>query len=161
MEVNSELYTPTALPLPGEGSSDTHWIGGLLGLRTGLDVLEKRKITSVGESNSSVLTELSRLILVTGLRWIWVPWYSDGAFVPAPDDRWVWNFVGMINGGGKPKCLQTESQPSVSSLTTNRTWIPLILNSGYRGEKPLPNRLSCGITSDSNTKSFNKDRLDF
>jgi len=40
MEVRNHLHTPATLP-PG-----THWIGGWVGSRAGLDVVVKRKIPS-------------------------------------------------------------------------------------------------------------------
>jgi len=45
MEVNSQLQASAALP-PGERAHDTHWIGGSLGPRAGLDTVSKRKIPS-------------------------------------------------------------------------------------------------------------------
>jgi hypothetical protein len=50
MEVSDQLYSPAALP-PGERTPGTHWIGGWVGLRAGLDVVEERKIFHCGESN--------------------------------------------------------------------------------------------------------------
>jgi hypothetical protein len=40
MEVSDQLHTPAALP-PGEVGPGTHWIGGWVGPRAGLDVVEK------------------------------------------------------------------------------------------------------------------------
>jgi hypothetical protein len=45
MEVSGQIQAPTALP-PG-----THWIGGWVGPRVGLDAVEKRKILRCRESN--------------------------------------------------------------------------------------------------------------
>jgi len=42
MEAGIQLSAPTALTLGGK--PDTHWLEGCLGLRGGLDFLEKRKI---------------------------------------------------------------------------------------------------------------------
>jgi hypothetical protein len=41
MEVSGQLYVPAALPT-GERDSGTHWIGGWVGPRTGLDVVVKK-----------------------------------------------------------------------------------------------------------------------
>jgi len=44
MELSGQLHVPAALPLgeiPGY-----HWIGGWVGLRAGLDVVDKRKNSS-------------------------------------------------------------------------------------------------------------------
>jgi hypothetical protein len=40
--VSGQRHAPTALS-PGERALDTHWIGGWVRLRAGLDVVEKRK----------------------------------------------------------------------------------------------------------------------
>jgi hypothetical protein len=40
--VSGQLHVPAALP-PGEKDPDTHWIGGWVDPRAGLDDLEKRK----------------------------------------------------------------------------------------------------------------------
>jgi hypothetical protein len=45
MEVNEQLHAPAAL-LSGERSLGTHWIGGWVGPRAGLDTVVKRKILS-------------------------------------------------------------------------------------------------------------------
>jgi hypothetical protein len=41
-EVNGQPHAPAALP-PGKVPLGRHWIGGWVGLRAGLDTLEKRK----------------------------------------------------------------------------------------------------------------------
>jgi hypothetical protein len=47
MEVSGQLHTPTR-----EGAPGTHWIGGWVGPRAGLDMVSKRKIPSLRrESN--------------------------------------------------------------------------------------------------------------
>jgi len=43
MEVSAELHALDALP-PVEGVPGTHWIGGWVGFRTGLDAVVKRRI---------------------------------------------------------------------------------------------------------------------
>jgi hypothetical protein len=43
MEVSGQLHTPAAL-LPGKEPPGTHWIGGWVGPRAGLDAMVKRKI---------------------------------------------------------------------------------------------------------------------
>jgi len=43
--VSSQLHAPTALP-PKERTPGTHWIGGWVGPKTGLDTVVKRKIPS-------------------------------------------------------------------------------------------------------------------
>jgi len=45
MEVSGQLHAPAAL-LPGKEPPGTHWIGGWLGLRAGLDAVVKRKYPS-------------------------------------------------------------------------------------------------------------------
>jgi hypothetical protein len=40
--VSGQLHAPAALP-PGERARGTHWIGGWVDLRAGLDDLEKKK----------------------------------------------------------------------------------------------------------------------
>jgi hypothetical protein len=42
LEVNVQLHAPAALPIPG-----THWIGGWVDLRAGLDDVEKRKFLTL------------------------------------------------------------------------------------------------------------------
>jgi hypothetical protein len=44
--VSGQLHAPAALP-PGKGSPGTHWIGGWLGPRAGLDDMEKRKFLTL------------------------------------------------------------------------------------------------------------------
>jgi hypothetical protein len=41
MEVSGQLHAPAVLP-PGEGAPGTHWIGGWVDPRAGLDAVEKR-----------------------------------------------------------------------------------------------------------------------
>jgi hypothetical protein len=43
LEVSGQLHAPAALP-PGKEPPGTHWIGGWLCPRTGLDEVEVRKI---------------------------------------------------------------------------------------------------------------------
>jgi hypothetical protein len=45
MEVSGQLHATVALP-PGKRVPDTHWIGGLVDPRAGLDAVLKRKIPS-------------------------------------------------------------------------------------------------------------------
>jgi hypothetical protein len=45
VEVTGQLHAPTALP-PRERAPGTHWIGGSVGPRAGLDVVVKRKTPS-------------------------------------------------------------------------------------------------------------------
>jgi hypothetical protein len=40
--VSGQFHAPTALPL-GKRATGTHWIGGWMGPRVGLDEVEKRK----------------------------------------------------------------------------------------------------------------------
>jgi hypothetical protein len=42
------IVTPRGGLLPSERTPDTHWIGGWVGLRVGLDTQAKRKIGQVG-----------------------------------------------------------------------------------------------------------------
>jgi len=44
--VIGQLHAPAAL-FPGERAPGTHWIGGLVGARAGLDALSKRKFPSL------------------------------------------------------------------------------------------------------------------
>jgi hypothetical protein len=44
MEASGELHAPVSLP-PEKKPLGTHWIGGWLGPRAGLDPVEKRKIS--------------------------------------------------------------------------------------------------------------------
>jgi hypothetical protein len=57
MEVSGQLHAPQTLPQEGD-PSDTHWIGGWLGLRAGLDAVKMRKKnpSSYRESNSGLPT---------------------------------------------------------------------------------------------------------
>jgi hypothetical protein len=48
--VSGQLHAPTALP------RNTHWIGGWLGPRVGLDAVDKRKIVIGNNSMASRLT---------------------------------------------------------------------------------------------------------
>jgi hypothetical protein len=43
MEANSQRKPPATL-LPGKETPDTHWIGGWVGPKAGLDAVEKRNI---------------------------------------------------------------------------------------------------------------------
>jgi hypothetical protein len=43
MEASGQLHAPAAL-FRGEEPPSTHWVGGLVGFRAGLDVGAKRKI---------------------------------------------------------------------------------------------------------------------
>lgn len=56
MEVTGQLHTPpVSRPgslIPEEIASDTHWTGDGVGLRTGLDVVEKEKLWSCWISNT-------------------------------------------------------------------------------------------------------------
>jgi hypothetical protein len=65
MEKSGQFHSPVALA-PGERVPGTHWIGGWVGPRAGLDAVEKRKILSCRETNRAaqpvaIPTELSRL----------------------------------------------------------------------------------------------------
>jgi hypothetical protein len=52
MEVSSQLHAQAALP-PRKRAPGTHWIGGWVGPRAGLEAVVKRKIPSTHrESNS-------------------------------------------------------------------------------------------------------------
>jgi hypothetical protein len=44
MEVSGQLHAPATL-LPGKEPPGTHWIGGWVGPRAGLDMVEKRKFS--------------------------------------------------------------------------------------------------------------------
>jgi hypothetical protein len=46
MEASGQLHAPAALP-PGERAPGTHWIGGWVGPRTGLDDMEKRNVLAL------------------------------------------------------------------------------------------------------------------
>jgi hypothetical protein len=50
MEVSGKLHALAALP-PRERALGTHWIGGWVGPRVGLDAVEKRQILHNWESN--------------------------------------------------------------------------------------------------------------
>jgi hypothetical protein len=43
LDGNDQLHAPDSLP-PGKKAQSTHWIGGLMGSRAGLDKVAKRKI---------------------------------------------------------------------------------------------------------------------
>jgi len=45
MEVSGQLHVPAAVP-PGEIAPGTHWFGGWVGPRVGLDTVVKRQIPS-------------------------------------------------------------------------------------------------------------------
>jgi hypothetical protein len=80
MEVSGQLHSPAASP-SGEKKTNTHWIGGWMGPRAGLDAVVKRKIPSLRrESNpdhpivqrsvdvdceSTELSEVLRALFVT------------------------------------------------------------------------------------------------
>jgi hypothetical protein len=55
MEVNGQFHVPAALS-PGEIASGTHWIGGWVDPRSGLDSVEKRdeNLASVGNGTLAV-----------------------------------------------------------------------------------------------------------
>jgi hypothetical protein len=50
MEVSGQLHARAVLP-PGERAPNTHWLGGWVGPRAGLDVVEKTKILHCREAN--------------------------------------------------------------------------------------------------------------
>jgi hypothetical protein len=50
LEVSGQLHAPTALP-PGERAPGTHWIGGWVGPKAGIDAVKKRKILDCTQSN--------------------------------------------------------------------------------------------------------------
>jgi hypothetical protein len=50
MEVSGQLHASAALPT-GKSPPSTHWIGGWVDPRVGLDAVEKRKILHCRESN--------------------------------------------------------------------------------------------------------------
>jgi hypothetical protein len=51
MEVSGQIHAPAALP-PGERTPDTHWIGGWVDPRAGLDDVKKRNSWPYRDSNS-------------------------------------------------------------------------------------------------------------
>jgi hypothetical protein len=54
MDVSSQLHAPAALP--SGKNPGTHWIGGWVGPRAGLDAVVKRKIPSPSrDSNPSII----------------------------------------------------------------------------------------------------------
>jgi hypothetical protein len=53
MEVSGQLHAPTALP--PERARGTHWVGGLVGPRAGLDDVEKGKFLPYRDSTSGPL----------------------------------------------------------------------------------------------------------
>jgi hypothetical protein len=56
-----ELHAPAALP-PKERSPGTHWLGGRVGPRVGLDAVEKReKSCTAGNQTRAVLRSVGRL----------------------------------------------------------------------------------------------------
>jgi hypothetical protein len=76
LEVSGQLHAPAALAL-GKEPSDTHWIGGWVGPRAGLDDVEKRKFLtlpgleldpSVVQPVASRYTDYSILALPRGVR---------------------------------------------------------------------------------------------
>jgi len=52
MEVSGQLHTLADLPL-GKEPPDTHWIGGWVGPRAGLDVMVKRKISNPCQASNT------------------------------------------------------------------------------------------------------------
>jgi hypothetical protein len=54
LEVSGQLHAPAALSR-GERAPGTHWIGGWVDLRAGLDDLEKKKFLTLPDSNSDPL----------------------------------------------------------------------------------------------------------
>jgi hypothetical protein len=72
MYISKWLLSIPGLFNPGERAPDTHWIGGCVGLRAGLDDMEKWKIVSMQEIEPrpsspqpvGIPTELSRLLSV-------------------------------------------------------------------------------------------------
>jgi hypothetical protein len=67
MEVSGQLHAPVAL-LSGERAPGTHWIGGWMGPRVGLDAVEKRKIMQCRVSKPDRLARSSTLIPTEGSR---------------------------------------------------------------------------------------------
>jgi hypothetical protein len=49
--MSGQLHDPAALT-PGERALDTHWLGGWMGPRAGLDDVERRKFLTLQYSNS-------------------------------------------------------------------------------------------------------------
>jgi hypothetical protein len=60
MEMSSQLHAPTAL-IPGKDPG-THWIGGWMELRAGLDAVEKRKNPNPRRPACSIITTLTELL---------------------------------------------------------------------------------------------------
>jgi hypothetical protein len=72
MEMSGQLHAP--LIYSEERAPSTHWIGGCVGPRAGLDAVMKKKIPSPAEnrtlepqSSSAIPTELSRILNETYL----------------------------------------------------------------------------------------------
>jgi hypothetical protein len=61
MEVSGQLHAPAAL-LPMEGASDTHWIGGWVDPRVGMNSVEKRRIMHCRGWNPGLLARSPTLI---------------------------------------------------------------------------------------------------
>lgn len=63
MEVSGQLHTLAALP-PGKDHG-THWIGGPMGPKAGLDVLEKEKISCPHRDSNPVSSSLQLVDMLT------------------------------------------------------------------------------------------------
>jgi hypothetical protein len=59
MEMSGQLHSPAAIPL-GKEPPITHWIGGV-GPWTGLDAVEKRKMSSLAVNRTSAVHLIARL----------------------------------------------------------------------------------------------------
>jgi len=77
MEVNGQFHAPAALP-PGKVPPGTHWIGGWVGPRTGLDMVLKRKVSVTSQMDlkyeTGIYYKLKTLILKLK-SWNLILWY--------------------------------------------------------------------------------------
>jgi hypothetical protein len=115
--------TPRPLFTPGEGTPGTHWIGGWVGPRAGLDANARGKILCPCRGSYPDHPAHGQTLYCLSYR--------------------IWSIGGMILTGESRQAWR-KACPNTTLSITNPAWTGLGANPGLRGEKPATNRLSYG-----------------
>ena len=94
--------------LPSSKRLDTHFIGGYVGPRCGLDECGKSRPhwDSIGGPSSPVSQSLY-LLRCLGPQFP-LPAAANGPIVPVDYERRLWSIGGMMIGREKPKCMDNN-----------------------------------------------------